>query len=412
MSDSATDLRTAATTAHRALAPDLARGVMLLLIAVANIPWYLWGSRPSDSTVHPAGEGGPDRIAAVVTIVAVDFRVYPMFAFLFGYGMVQFARSRRARGVPERRVRRMLRRRHWAMIAIGAAHAALLFFGDVVSAYGLAGLVLVFLFFARRTVTVLVWASLGLLALGALTALAVFGAWATDAGHVPAEAGGSPPGWAIWASTLAVNGNPDYLATITERLGMWASVALAQGLLLPIVPVCILLGMVAASSQVLEEPHRHRPLLWTTAIVGITIGWAGGAYAAAGYLGLLGWSQDSWYAVMMIALCTGLPCGLGYVAVFGLLADRLRTTPAVLQPVVEVGRRSLTCYLGQSVIFAPLLCAWGLGVGGWLSSAGAVLVAVLTWLALLVFATWLARTGRRGPAEVVLRRLTYGPSPQ
>jgi uncharacterized membrane protein YeiB len=36
-----------------------------------------------------------------------------------------------------------------------------------------------------------------------------------------------------------------------------------------------------------------------------------------------------------------------------------------------------------------------------------VLVAVGTWLLTVAAAFWLDRAGRRGPAEVLLRRLTY-----
>jgi hypothetical protein len=37
---------------HRALAPDLARGLMLLLIALANTPWYLYDSTTGSSSIH------------------------------------------------------------------------------------------------------------------------------------------------------------------------------------------------------------------------------------------------------------------------------------------------------------------------------------------------------------------------
>ena len=43
----------ALSTSSRALAPDLARGFMLLLIALANTPWYLYGSTTSTSSIHP-----------------------------------------------------------------------------------------------------------------------------------------------------------------------------------------------------------------------------------------------------------------------------------------------------------------------------------------------------------------------
>ena len=46
-------LRGPASASERALAPDLARGFMLLMIVLANTPWYLYGQTPGLSTIHP-----------------------------------------------------------------------------------------------------------------------------------------------------------------------------------------------------------------------------------------------------------------------------------------------------------------------------------------------------------------------
>ena len=115
----------ALSTDSRALAPDLARGFMLLLIALANTPWYLYGSPTSSSSIHPTDGTTLDSVVQFVIITAVDSRVYPMFAFLFGYGIVQMYQRSRDRGAEPHAVRRVLRRRHLWMIVIGAAHAAL-----------------------------------------------------------------------------------------------------------------------------------------------------------------------------------------------------------------------------------------------------------------------------------------------
>ena len=108
---------------------------------------------------------------------------------------------------------------------------------------------------------------------------------------------------------------------------------------------------------------------------------------------------------------TGLAGGLGYAALFGLLAARLEQR-GVAGPVsgslAAVGKRSLSAYLWQSVALAPLLAAWGLGWGASLGSAGAAGLAVVIWLVSVLLCAWLERAGRPGPAEVVLRRITYG----
>ena len=142
----------------RSLAPDIARGLMLALIAIANVSWFLWGSTESvGGTPHIPVEGPLDSLAQAVMTIAVDHRAMPLFAFLFGYGMVQFYRSRIDRGLDPGAVRTMMRRRHWAMLLFGALHAALLFYGDILGVYALSALVLVWIFFGRRSRTLRVW---------------------------------------------------------------------------------------------------------------------------------------------------------------------------------------------------------------------------------------------------------------
>jgi uncharacterized membrane protein YeiB len=80
----------------------------------------------------------------------------------------------------------------------------------------------------------------------------------------------------------------------------------------------------------------------------------------------------------------------------------------VLRALAACGQRSLSCYLAQSVAFAALLPAWTLGLGARLTVAQAALLAAAVWLVLVLVADASARSGYRGPAEVLLRRLTYG----
>jgi uncharacterized protein len=76
--------------------------------------------------------------------------------------------------------------------------------------------------------------------------------------------------------------------------------------------------------------------------------------------------------------------------------------------VAAVGKRSPSCYLAHSLVFAPLLAAWGSGLDARMSSATMALFATGVWLLTVVVADAMERTGRRGPAEVLLRRLAYG----
>jgi len=115
-------------------------------------------------------------------------------------------------------------------------------------------------------------------------------------------------------------------------------------------------------------------------------------------------------AFVSLHVYTGIFAGLGYAALFALIAHRVRDTPPLpVRALVALGRRSLSGYLAQSLVFVPVLAAWGVGLGAHLSSATAMLVGTGVWLPTVVVAYRLDLAGIRGPAEVLLRRLTYRP---
>src|SRR5699024_4550612 len=114
-----------------------------------------------------------DRIVQGLLIVTVDLRVYPMFAMLFGYGMVMILRSQLAKGATERQARKTIQRRNLWLIVFGAAHALLLWGGDILGAYGLTGLLVVWLFLRRRDGTLLVWAAIGMVLMLLISAMSV-----------------------------------------------------------------------------------------------------------------------------------------------------------------------------------------------------------------------------------------------
>ncbi|MEV4895866.1 DUF418 domain-containing protein [Nonomuraea sp. NPDC055795] len=381
----------------RVPAPDLARGAMLLLIAIANTPWYLWGRQLRPSTIHPPGGSALDRSVQVASIVAVDFRVYPMFAFLFGYGMVQLLNRQQAAGQDRPSVLAQLRRRGLWLLVFGFAHAALLWQGDILGAYGLAGILLARLFLHRADRTLLTWSVIG----GALLVLATVAAIAAAAAPVAAET------LAYLPLGAAPAGQSDLFAAVADRLAFWPIVTLGQGLFALALPIAIVLGFWAARLRILEEPGRHLPLLRRVAVIGVATGLLGGLPHAAAVMGWLTVPPESMFVFEVTQMTTGLPAGLGYAALFGLLGWRIagRRPGPVATVVTAVGKRSLSAYLTQSLLCAPVLAAWGLGLGAHLHSAAMAGYAVGVWLITAAGAWALERHKLPGPAEIVLRRL-------
>ncbi|WP_084351619.1 DUF418 domain-containing protein [Millisia brevis] len=392
----------------RSIAPDLARGTMLALIAVANASWFLWAAEGEVEGVQAGYASTADWTVWAMSTVAVAGRVYPMFAFLFGYGIVQLYRRQTDAGVSAQEARRLLRRRHWWLVVFGAVHAALLWDGDILGAYGLVGLLLVWLFLDRRDRTVGLWL-LGLTAV-LIAAVARSSVLSWRVGPTPLISLPTPEG----VEDLNSVSDPDIVVALVKRIAEWGLDGTVHTVFGLVVPIAMLFGMSAARRQVLENPADHRGLLKWTALIGLTVAWGSGLLVAL--VGFQGWGGDGGYDLVSIPAfyLGGLAGGLGYVALFGLIAERLErvhdargTTGRWSGALQALGKRSLSGYLAQSLILAPLLSAWGLGLGSQLSIWSVVVVALAVWGATLWVATIHERAGRRGPAEQLLRRLTY-----
>ncbi|RKS10306.1 putative membrane protein YeiB [Nocardiopsis sp. Huas11] len=373
----------AAPSPTRSLAPDLARGFMLLFIALANAQFFLVGP----DLVRTVA----DQAVALVQSTLVNARAISLFALVFGYGMVRILERVRAQGGSWVHARVLLRRRGWSMVAIGFVHAALFLPVDIVGTYGLA--VLLFVGLLRARDTTLLWTA---------GAFAAFSAVLSTTLVVLLNSGGEDGSISAPSLSQEVFG-----LAVVERVQEWLLYTPIT-LLLVALPM-ILLGVWAGRRRVLEEPGRHRRLLVRTAVIGLGIAVAVGlpdalavaqpAPAVSPLTGsLLGVAHD----------LSGWAGGLGWAAVLALVAWRLedRRGPLV-RAVAAVGERSLTCYLAQSVVFTLVFAPYAGGLGATLGLTGAAVVAVATWASTVVLAEVLRRTGHRGPAEVLLRRLTY-----
>ena len=229
----------------RALAPDAARGAMLLLIALANVHLYLF-DRPLGVRSYPAGLTGLDGVVAGVQLVLVDGRAYPLFGLLFGYGLGQLAARRAAAGVEQRAVVRLVRRRGWWLVVIGAAHVVLLWSGDIVAAYGVLAVALGGMVVTGTAVSLATTAAVGSVLGAGLGAFSAF----------------SPPGTAPLPSVAVA----DPVTAAVERVTEWAGGIVISSLISVVGAVA--LGALAARYRVLDEPAAHRRLLGRVAVGG------------------------------------------------------------------------------------------------------------------------------------------------
>ncbi len=365
---------------ERALGPDLARGVMLVAIALANSHYFL--QAPSVRGGFPQDGSDLDRLVTWAIATFVDGRAFPMFGLLFGYGVAHIAARQSG---PPRATRHLLWRRAGVLVAIGLADAVLFYVGDILAAYG------VLLLLGAWAVR---WRDRWLLILAALfftlTAL--------------------PSGDSMSISTDP----PDPSMLPTDLWSQLADRIVAAPFIAVLGPIgfaCpFLVGLWAGRRRILEQPERHRRLLTVAAVGGIGVAVLGAQPVAlmlarvtavpdADTLSLVGPLHDA----------SGVLGGFGYAALVALLAIRLGTRQGrVTQALAATGQRSLTCYLMQSVAWAILYTPYRLDLSDDLDVAVNAVLAVAVWAGTVVLADLMRSASYRGPFEILLRRATYG----
>lgn len=380
--------------AERAGGPDLARGLALVGIALANLVGWLHG-HPWTVLAKQADAAPWDRTADVVIALLADNRGFPLFALLFGYGIgVLHRRSREAGETPGHFRIRMLRRMT-VLGAIGVLHGILLFDGDILVGYAVIGTLCAVLATRGRI-------ALPLAAMVTVPMLAVWG-WADGVAGLGGGTGHEAAAAATYGESLLIR------LGATGR-GLAFALVNDLGLLAPMA-----LGALAASVRLLEAVEVHRDLLTPLARWGLGIGLVGALpltavmvldpfHEAIGSVVLLG-------SLGVLHQLSGLTGALGLAAAAALLAERSRTAASgglrhAVGALEALGMVSLSAYLAQSVLALILFPPYTLDLGASLGTAGAAALVTAGWLLMLPPAAALRSRGRRGPAEWALRRLS------
>ncbi|WP_291426959.1 DUF418 domain-containing protein [Deinococcus sp.] len=357
---------------ERSLLPDVLRGVALLGILCVNMQDFAafseWQQR------------GIDRAAQVLTDILANGRFISLFAMLFGWG---------AAGLIRRHGPRLFLRRHLVLLLVGALHFVLVWHGDIISLYAVAGLSLLAL--AGRSERVL---------LG--TALVCGGSWLADTLWSAAQS--------LSYGTLERSGTfPDlsaqatYPALVAGRAAefpgeLWGG-ALYNG---PWLIALFCLGAAAYRSGVLARPQEHVPLLQKLARWGTTLGLLLGMVLA--WLNTRPDYASSLFAIP-VRMGGGLAGGLGYVGLIGLLTVQGRL--GLLRPFAQSGRIAMSNYLAQSLVMTTVFYPYaGAQWGRW--GAAATLGLALAFGLLQVWLSGLiVRRSGSGPLERLVRRLVY-----
>ncbi|PEB54648.1 hypothetical protein COO03_04970 [Bacillus sp. AFS098217] len=121
---------------------DIMRGIAILCILFANLP-TMTGLDPFNQN----GYIGIDKTIRFLVDLLIQSKFYTIFAFLFGVGFYIFMDNAEKKGYS---TNLLFTRRLYILFVFGIIHFVSLWFGDILHAYALAGVILL-LFYRRST---------------------------------------------------------------------------------------------------------------------------------------------------------------------------------------------------------------------------------------------------------------------
>ncbi|HEY6814931.1 MAG TPA: DUF418 domain-containing protein [Croceibacterium sp.] len=398
---------------ERIVALDFIRGIAVLGILFPNIVAfgnpilaYFWPDG------LPGGATAADRGFWLFQFVLMDGKFRGLFTLLFGAGVMLFMERTWARGGT---LRLQVRRLIWLAL-FGLAHYFLLWTGDILFLYAIAGLIALPMlgWEAKTQLRVgLIW-----YCSGALLFTALLGSQAAIE-SIPAVQAQDPEAYKQLGRSLAemiakAEGESRIMREASfPGIVAWRAIEEGRNLvtqvpffaLVETVPL-MLIGMALYRLGLFDrrfDPARMRRWGW--------IGLIGGLLLSIP-LGL--WVMAMDFPLMLTQFAFNGPSQFLHLAmVLGLASLLALWAPDASRTwlgsrFVAAGRMAFSNYLGTSLVLAFVFQGWAGGLYGELHRPGLLIVVLAMWLLMLAWSKpWLARF-RYGPLEWLWRCLTYG----
>lgn len=354
--------------AERIDAIDVLRGIALLGVLAINVvtefrvsifEQFLAGKPPASPL---------DQAVETILTLAVEMKAFALFSLLFGAGLaIQFERLANSKRRTSLLVRRLA-----VLLAFGLIHLCLIWNGDILTEYALAGLIVLPFLFGPRWL--LVWAALAFLLLylsmQAFPPAGLFPSTAAIIHHV--------------ADANRIYPTGGFLDVLAFRLREIPFIVPLHVFIFPRTIGLFFLGGFAWRAGIVRNAPRR--LL----SVGIPCTGLGAALILAGAEAL---------GTILLAL--------GYAATIIGIAN-LESGKKLLGWAAPLGRMAFTNYLAQSLIFGWIFYGYGLGLFGRLGVASALAIGVAVYIGQVFFSAWWLRRYRYGPVEWLWRTLMYG----
>ncbi|KIL45648.1 DUF418 domain-containing protein [Jeotgalibacillus soli] len=369
---------------------DVMRGFSLLGILIVNMiafhspmyyydPYTWWGDT-ANRTVYWWID------------VFAQASFYPLFSMMFGYGLaIQYRRSvEKGSNFMPFAIKRLL-----ILLGIGIIHAFVIWSGDILISYAVVGLLLIWMLKLDGKWLLILGLILFLLPQVLLSGIMILASFIDPTGITYFSAPQAIQ------SSIEAYGSGSIQAIFEQRTSDWMyanSPAAFVTLMITILPL-MMIGAGVSKLGLLEKAKEKKKMLWTIALITLT---AALALKTAPY-----WGEQNLAYVFIQDFVGGPILSMSYMALIALYMTGEKRA-ALLRPIAQVGRMSLTNYLMQSIIGTLIFYNYGLGLYGEVNLSTSVLLALGIFVIQVILSElWLAKY-KRGPMETLWRRLSYG----
>ncbi len=377
---------------------DILRGVAVLGILMVNAPtfFYYWGAfeyPPAHMDIT-----GANADAWRLMTVFFEQKFITIFSALFGAGIMLIVGDS-ADASTKLHYRRML----W-LLAFGLVHGFLFWFGDILTAYALIGMLAVL--FRRMSVLKLVL--LGLVGILLTNLLIVANEYATSMAPTMLEPTpfGIVPDDQTLTSWVGAYQSGFWPSRVFNAIGN--AIAQLSGIIFfgPRVLGVMLIGMALYKSGFLLA-RWSLPAYAALAVICLGVGLPA-LWLATGPVVETGFALETTAVAGSVNAFASLVVALGYASLVMLIAkiDWLRLLRA---PFAAAGRMAFTNYLTQTFAMVALATGvFGAPLFGVIERAELVMLVLAVWLVQLIISPLWLLVFRFGPFEWLWRCLSYG----
>lgn len=371
--------------ARRIQSLDAIRGLALFGVLIINLDSeFRLSLFEQFQAVDPASTSTwLDHLIADFLTIFFESKAFAVFSLLFGVGLaMQFDRW------PEPARVRLLTRRLLVLLLFGVLHLALIWNGDILTEYALAGLLLVPLMGRSRRA----------LAIAAALAMLIYLAmpW------IPMPFAFPSPGW-IEAHVIAAHatyGGGSFMEILRFRLEELPQIAKLHVYVFPRTIALMLFGALIWRSGVLNPASGARTPAWATGASLVLLG------TALSIRPIIATDLAPGWIGSVLSSAAPVLSALGYVAlVLAVSSGRGRW---LVDWAAPAGRMAFTNYIVQSVVLGLLFYGYGAGLMGQVGVAGGLGIAAAIFALQALASAWWLKWRLFGPLEWAWRSLTYG----